>query len=167
MPRESAAARAHNELLAAQIMEMAAAGQTLPKIHAALRKDDHRLTLSKVKKLYQAQMRRVLTAHEDIREAVFAQELENTRLLRAAIMPRALRGEPRAIEVALAVGKEYRSQLGMTEAMRLEVSAVKVEEALDKLVEIIDGADVGTVEPLRRFREIPTAEARLAAAGDD
>lgn len=148
-------------------MEMAASGQTIPKIHAALAKQDRRLTLSKVKKLYQAQMRRVLAAHEDVRESVFAQELENTRLLRAAIMPRALRGEPRAVEVALAVGKEYRSQLGMTEAMRLEVSATKVDEALDKLVEIIDGGDAATVEPLRRYREIPTAEANLAAVGDD
>jgi hypothetical protein len=164
MARESAAARAANELLASQIMEMSASGGTLPKIARALK-----ITEAKAKKLFQREMQRVLTSHADIREAVYAQELENTRLLRAAIMPGALKGIPRAVEVALAVGKEYRSQLGMTEALKVEVSAQKVEETMDKLVDIVDGADVAKLEPLRRYTEIPSQEVDLRfnpAAGE-
>lgn len=150
MPRESAAARAKNEILASKIMEMAASGHTLPKIAVALK-----MAPSVVKKLYAREMRRVIDSNADIREAVFAQELENTRLLRAAIMPSALKGIPRAVEVALMVGKEYRSQLGMTEVMKVEVSAAKVEETMDRLIDLVDGANAATVEPLRRYRAIP------------
>lgn len=129
---------------------MAASGQTLPKIAKALQ-----ISESFTKKLFARQMAVVLDANTDLRGQVFAQELENTRLLRAAIMPAALKGVPRAVEVALLVGKEFRSQLGMTEALKVEVSAQKVEDVMDRLVDLIDGADAAKIEPLRRFRAIP------------
>jgi hypothetical protein len=141
--------RAQAALNQRKIMELVASGQTIGAAARALDIPEYT-----AKRLFGKEMARVLDDHADIREAVFAEELENLRMLRRAIMPRALKGEPRAVEVALAVGRDFRSVLGMDQALKVDVTVKRVDEAVDEVLKVVD-AHVDGVTQLRRIDRMP------------
>jgi hypothetical protein len=150
---DGVATRVKNLGLARKMMELVASGSTVPNAARSLN-----LSEKQARTLLGREMQRVIDDSADLREQVFAQELENMRLLRQAGMPRALRGEPRSIEVMIALGREYRKFLGLDAAMKIEVQASKVEDAITRIVELTDGAP-GDVQPLRRLTAVPLESA--------
>lgn len=153
MTKESASITAANALLARQMMALVASGSTIIEACRQLK-----VTETRGKRLHAREMKRVIDDNADLREQVFAQELENLRLLRKAGMPRALRGEPRSIEVMLALSREFRKFLGLDAAMKVEVQASRVEDAITRIVELSEGAP-GELVPLRRLTAVPSEAA--------
>lgn len=148
MTRQTASQIARSTRLGADLLKLVASGRTITESAKVLN-----VTRRVAQNALAKEHAYLLQSNEDLRVAVFAQELENLRLLRAAIMPRALAGEPRAVEVALQVGRDYRDMIGMTEAVKVDITVRKVDDAVEQIMGIVD-RETGSVAPLRRLHSI-------------
>lgn len=103
---------------------------------------------------YTAALRKIYDDNATLREEVLGKELKTLDLLQRALWPAAKSGHVRSIEVMLAVMDRRAKYLGLDAAVKIQVEATRVDDALSKISRIIDGETLAT--PL--VRAIPGAQ---------
>lgn len=98
---------------------------------------------------YHAALRKVYDDNATLREEVLGKELKTLDLLQRALWPAALRGHVRSVEVMLAVMDRRARYLGLDAAVKIQVEATRVDDALAKVATIIDAETAGPAPLLR------------------
>jgi hypothetical protein len=148
-PAKTAYAEAERATLTDQLLNLVVAGRSI--VDAAKQLE---LSYATAHRWYREALRRVYDDNATLREEVLGKELKTLDLLQRALWRGALSGHVRSVEVMLAVMDRRAKYLGLDAAVKIQVEATRVDDALAKISRIIDAEELST--PL--VRAIPGAQ---------
>lgn len=133
-----------------QLLQRVIAGQSVQRAAA-----DLELPYTTALRWYHDALKKVYDDNAQLREEVLGKELKTLDLLQRALWPGALRGHVRSVEVMLSVMDRRAKYLGLDAAVKIQVEATRVDDALTKVANIIDGEATASPAPL--LRAVPGA----------
>jgi hypothetical protein len=137
---------AQEALWARSILEMVAAGATIGKAAESLGITSR----STAERLYHKELRSYYDDNATLRQELVGRELMTLELMQRRVMRDALAGDTKAVDRVLAIMDRRSKYLGLDQAAKVDVSVTSVDAAINKVVDIIDGAIVATA-PIRRI----------------
>lgn len=144
-PSGKAPAEADKAVKTDQLLQRVIAGQTIKR--AA---EDLNIPYSTAVDWYHKALQATFDASSDQRQELLGRELKTLEMLQKALWPAALRGHVRSVEVMLAVMDRRSKYLGFDAATKVQVEVTRVDEALTKITNIIDGETIADAVPLLR-----------------
>lgn len=144
-PAKTATANVDRAQKTEQLLQLVVAGQPVSRAAEALN-----LTYSTAFRWYQDALRAVYDDNTELRERTLGKELKTLEMLQRALWPAALRGHVRSVEVMLGIMDRRAKYLGLDAAIKVQVESARVEDAMAKISNIIDGeATAGAAQLLR------------------
>lgn len=133
-----------------QLLQRVVAGQSVQRAAT-----DLEIPYNTALRWYHDALRKVYDDNATLREEVLGKELKTLDLLQRALWPAALRGHVRSVEVMLGVMDRRAKYLGLDAAVKIQVEATRVDDALAKVATIIDAESAAAVPLLRAVPEAP------------
>lgn len=149
-PSNKASAELQQVQLTDQLLNQVVAGRSVQR--AA---EDLDIPYTTALRWYHAALRKIYDDNATLREEVLGKELKTLDLLQRSLWPAALNGHVRSVEVMLAVMDRRAKYLGLDAAVKVQVEATRVDEALTRVANIIDAEGSASVAPL--LRAVPDA----------
>jgi hypothetical protein len=144
--------QATEAVLGTRLVDAVAAGASVVRAAEALG-----LTEREGYRIYHESIRRYYEENSAARELMVAREMRKLDLLERPMFKQALDGDQKAVDRVLAIMKARRDMLGLDAAAKVQVEIGRADDALAKIVQIVDGtAAAAQVQPLRRL-ELPEA----------
>lgn len=150
-PAKTATANLNRAQKTEQLLQLVVAGQPITKAAEQLG-----LTYATAFRWYQAALRKVYEDNTELRERTLGKELKTLDLLQRALWPAALRGHVRSVEVMLSILDRRAKYLGLDAAIKVQFESARVDDALTKIGQIIDGEVTTEAAPL--LRVVPEAK---------
>jgi hypothetical protein len=144
-PSKRASAELQQAYQVDELLKMVVAGMSIKRAAEHLG-----IAQSTANRWYHDALRKVYDDNATLREEVLGKELKTLDLLQRALWPAALRGHVRSVEVMLSVMDRRAKYLGLDAAVKIQVEATRVDEALAKVASIIDAETVPQAAPLLR-----------------
>jgi len=144
-PSKKSYAELEQVQLTDQLLQRVVAGQSIVRAAEALN-----IPYETARRWYHGALRKVYDDNATLREEVLGKELKTLDLLQRALWPAALRGHVRSVEVMLSVMDRRAKYLGLDAAVKIQVEATRVDEALAKVATIIDAETSTQAAPLLR-----------------
>lgn len=144
------ATKAQDAIAAAKIMDAVAAGASIAAAAASVN-----VTEDVASRLLHEEFRRFYEQNASQREELVGRELRKLELLERPFMRKALGGDEKAADRVLAIVKQRRDILGLDAAAKVSVEISAVDDALARIVNIVDGE---VVEPTPLRRALPPGE---------
>lgn len=149
-PSNKAAAELDQALTTDKLLQLVVAGQSVQRAAEQLQ-----IPYTTALRWYHAALRKIYDDNATLREEVLGKELKTLDLLQRALWPQALRGHVRSVEVMLSVMDRRAKYLGLDAAVKVQLEATRVDDAMTKIAGILDAETVATTPPL--LRAIPGA----------
>jgi hypothetical protein len=150
-PSNKSYAELERAQLTDKLLQRVVAGQTVRAAAA-----DLEIPHTTADRWYHAALKKIYDDNADLREEVLGKELKTLDLLQRALWPGALRGHVRSVEVMLSVMDRRAKYLGLDAAVKHTVEITRVDEALARVANIIDGEVASGAAPL--LRAVPGAQ---------
>lgn len=144
------ASKAQDLIVGAKIMDAVAAGAS---IAAAAERAE--VSYEVADRLLHEEFRRFYEQNASQREELVGRELRKLELLERPFFRKALQGDEKAADRCLAIIKQRREILGLDAAAKVSVEISAVDDALARIVNIVDGE---VVEPTPLRRALPPGE---------
>lgn len=101
---------------------------------------------STANRLYHKAQREYYNDFATVRNEVIGRELKTLDMLQAAVMKDALSGDTKAVRSVLEIMNQRSAYLDLKAAAKVSVEISRVDEAMDEIVQIIDGSMVVAAE---------------------
>lgn len=144
-PSKTATAQLDQVLTTDRLLQLVVAGQSVQR--AAEQLD---IPYATALRWYHAALRKVYDDNATLREEVLGKELKTLDLLQRALWPQALRGHVRSVEVMLAVMDRRAKYLGLDAAVKVQIEATRIDDAMTRIAGILDAETATTTPPLLR-----------------
>lgn len=146
-----AVTKAQEDLMGDRLLSLVASGQSIAAAGRQLEINPRR-----AQRLYHRELRKVYENNVALREELLGRELKTLDILQRALMPKAVQGDRHATETVLNIMDRRSKYVGLDQAAKVQVEVTRVDEAMNEIVQIIDGSMAGA-EELQRADSLPEA----------